>query len=245
MTQIKSVLSVANYPLAERRCDTLNSLPRFQRQRLERLEHFLVRHAGAEISPTIRSQLHAPKLRRLSLRQPATTRLLEAAQIKLHLLLESAIEKAADLEILLNGTQNLRFTTTVRECFNHQRVELCMLYFFNPVMFEQTLKLRIEFLIVFDAFEVVTLHHPLDMKRRDRNREWIVNQDCGRDRFGWPNDVAERPKSVFKFHAKLFEELDMFRFFTRELQQRTYAEVVAAQLWTRMVQHERKYEFFY
>src|SRR5262249_3770832 len=156
-----------------------------------------------EISPTIRSHLHAPKLCRLSLRQPATARLLEAGQIKLHLLLESTVEKASDLQILLNRTHDLLFTTTGRQCFDHQRVELCVLHFFNPVMFEQALELRIEFLIVSDAFQVMTLHHPFDVKRRDRDREWIMGQDRGCNRFGWTNYVTERAKAVFKFQPKL------------------------------------------
>ena len=120
-----------------------------------------------------------------------------------------------------------------------------MLCLFHPVVFEQALELRIEFLIVFDAFEVMSLHHPLDMKRRDRHREWIVDQNGGCDRLGWSNDIADCAKPVFKFHPKLFEELNMLRFFTRKLQQRAYAEVVTTQLWTRMVQYERQYEFFY
>src|SRR5690349_5209062 len=231
--------------LAERRRHALNSQPSLRRQRLKRLEHLLVRHTRAEISPTIRSQLHAPKLRRFSLRQAATTRLFEAAQIKFHLLLESAIEKAPDLQILLNSAHDLLFTTTVCERFNHQRVEFRVLHFFNPVMFEQALELRIEFLIVSDAFEEVPLHHPLDVKRRYRYRERIVYQYCGRDRLGWTNDVTERAKSVFKFHAEAFEKLNMFRFFTRKLQQRAHAEVITAQLWASMVQYERQYEFFY
>src|SRR5215208_7061544 len=63
-----------------------------------------------------------------------------------------------------------------RSTFDHQRVELCVLHFLNPVMFEQTLELRVELLIVFNAFKVVTLHHPLDVKGRYRYREWIVGQ---------------------------------------------------------------------
>src|SRR3954447_25859050 len=141
--------------LAKRRRHTLNSLPRLRRQSLKSLEHFLVRHPGAEISPTIRSLLHASKLCGLGIRQPAATLLLEAAQIKLDLLLESSIEKASDLQILLNCAHDLLFTTTICKCFHHQRVELCMLHLFNPVMFEQALELRIELLIVFDAFKVM------------------------------------------------------------------------------------------
>ena len=163
--------SVANFTrLAKRRGDAFYSLPRFRRQRLKRLEHFLVSHACAEISPTIRSQLHASKLVRLCLRQPATTRLLETAKIKLDLLLQSTVEKRSDLEILLDGAHDLLFTATGCECFNHQRVELCVLHFFNPVIFQQALELRVEFLIVLDAFEVMTLDHPLDVQRRDQPR---------------------------------------------------------------------------
>ena len=60
-----------------------------------------------------------------------------------------------------------------------------MLHFFNPVMFEQALELRIEILVVFDALEVMTLDHPLDVKRRDRHGQWIVSQDRGCDRLRW------------------------------------------------------------
>ena len=40
--------------LAKRRRNALDSLPGFGRQAFERLENFLVRHPGAEVSPAIR-----------------------------------------------------------------------------------------------------------------------------------------------------------------------------------------------
>ena len=105
--------------------------------------------------------------------------------------------------------------------------------------------LLIEFLIVFNTVEVMTLHHPLDVKRGYRHCERIVVQYRSRDCLGWSNDVAQRAKSVFKFHSKAFEELNVFRFFTRKSQQRANAVIVPTQLWTSMIEYEWQNEFFY
>ena len=77
-----------------------------------------------------------------------------------------------------------------------------MLHFLDPVMFEQTLELRIELLIVFDAIEIVTLHPSLDVQRGNRHAQRIVGQyRCGNLR--WSNGL--RAKAVLEF---LFEALE-------------------------------------
>src|SRR5205085_7640113 len=48
----------------------------------------------------------------------------------------------------------------------------------------------------------------------------------------------------FEFLAEALEQLNVFGLFTRELQQRAHAIIVAPELRPRVVQHERQYELF-
>jgi hypothetical protein len=84
-------------------------------------------------------------------------------------------------------------------------------------MFEQALELRIEVLIVFDAIDVMTLDHPLDMKRRNRDAEWIVLKYLSRNRFRWSNDLAIGAEAFGEVLSKTFEKLNVLGFFACKL----------------------------
>src|SRR5690349_15279846 len=111
-------------------------------------------------------------------------------------------------------------------------------------MFQQALELRVELLIVFHTVREMPLHHPFDMQRRDCNAERIVRQNRSRNRRRWPNNFTMRAEAVFKLLPETLEELNVLRLFTRKLQQRAHAVIVAAELRPSVVQHKRQDELF-
>src|SRR5205085_12375102 len=116
--------------------------------------------------------------------------------------------------------------------------------FFEPVVFQQARELRIEFLIVLHTVDEVPLHHPLDVQRRQRNAERIVRENRAGNRLRRTDHGATTAESFFEFLAEALEQLNVFGLFTRELQQRAHAIIVAPELRPRVVQHERQYELF-
>src|SRR6266545_385192 len=201
-------------------------------------------HPSAQIGPAIRLQLHLAKLLLLRVVELTTGGPGESLKVKLHLLFQAAVDEAADLDVFFHSLHYLFFIATRRKRFDHQRVELGVLNFFNPVMLEQALKLRIEILIVSDAVNVVALHHPLDVQRGQRHCQRIMSKYCARDCFGWTNDRTPRSEVCFKIRAESFEKLDVLGFFTGKLQQGAHSVVVSMDLRSGMIQYEGQNELF-
>src|SRR5262249_44805576 len=82
----------APYRLTKRRRDALNSLARFRRQTLERCQNFLVRHAAAEIGPSVRLLLNATELFFFGVRQMATGSSHERVHVEFDLLRQAVVE---------------------------------------------------------------------------------------------------------------------------------------------------------
>src|SRR5262252_5664017 len=115
-----------------------------------------------------------------------------------------------------------------------------MLHFFQPVMLEQALELRIKILIVLDAVHVVALDHPLDMKSRQSDAQRIVLQNFLGDCCRRSNHRAPGAKALFELALKALEQLNVFRFFTRKLEQRPRAVVIRLKLRPGVIDHERQ-----
>ena len=111
-------------------------------------------------------------------------------------------------------------------------------------MAQQALELRIELVIVADALEIVLLRRPFDSENDERHAQRTVRQHRPPDFLRWANGFAIRDEALIEFLGKFFEQVNVFRLFTGELQKRSRAIVVLVQVRSYVVQHERKNEFF-
>src|SRR5690606_17437627 len=107
-------------------------------------EVFRMGDARADICPAIRLVLYLDKLLPLVFTQDASRRCLESLKVKQGLLPYAGIQESADLEILVDRFFDLFGRHTVSDRLDHHRVEFCVLSFFEPVMLEQALELRVE-----------------------------------------------------------------------------------------------------
>ena len=71
-----------------------------------------------------------------------------------------------------------------------------MLRLFDPVMTQQALELRVEFIVVADALEIVLLRHPFDSENDERHAQRTVRQDGLADFLSWPNGFAVRHEAL-------------------------------------------------
>src|SRR5512132_2499556 len=101
-----------------------------------------------------------------------------------------------------------------------------MLHLFEPMVLQQTLKLSIYALVVFDAINIMGLDHPFDMQRCYRNCQRIVGQNGVCYRFWWPYHLTLRTEALCEFDPKPFEQLDVLGFFARKLQQSTNTIII-------------------
>ena len=69
------------------------------------------------------------------------------------------------------------------------------------MVFQKTLELWIKILIVFDAVDVVVLHHPFDMQS-SRAAEFVVRQYRFCNFLGWPNNRALRAEAIGELRAE-------------------------------------------
>src|SRR5262249_40588703 len=83
----------------------------------------------------------------------------------------------------------------------------------------------------------------LDMQNDQRNAQWIMGKNCARNCFRRTDDGAVHAESTSKFIAELFEEVNMFRFFSRKFQERAGSMVVLAEIRPGMIQYEWENEF--
>src|SRR5262245_3364324 len=83
------------------------------------------------------------------------------------------------------------------------------------------------------------------MQNHQRNAQRIMRQDRLGDRFGRADDGAVHAKTFLELVAKLFEQVNMFRLFTGELQECPRLEIIRAEIWPGMVENERENEFFH
>ena len=81
-----------------------------------------------------------------------------------------------------------------------------MLRFFNPVMTQQALELRVEIFVVANAFEIVLLRHPLDSEDDKRDAQWTVGQDGLSDFLGRPDRFAVRYEACLELLRELLEQ---------------------------------------
>ena len=92
------------------------------------------------------------------------------------------------------------------------------------------------------AAEVMLLGHPLDHQDDQADRERIVAEDLGADRFGRADHLALDREAADERCVEALEQMDVLGFLAGEVEQRADAPVVAAQLRPRMVEQEREDE---
>src|SRR5688572_10303815 len=109
-------------------------------------------------------------------------------------------------------------------------------------MLEQALELRVEVRIVGDAFQVVKLGHPLDLKNDESNRQRMFRKDRLCDRFRRADHFTGTLEGCKEVLAKAFEQVDMLGLFAREVQKGSNARIAASKQRTRMIQNEREDE---
>src|SRR6185437_605382 len=107
-------------------------------------------------------------------------------------------------------------------------------------MTQQALELRVEIFVVANAFDIMLLRHPLDPEDDERNAERAMGQNSFSDFLRRPNRFAVRHKAGLELLCKLPEQMNVLRFFTRELQQRARAIVVFVQMRACVIEHERQ-----
>src|SRR5262245_14767636 len=89
----------------------------------------------------------------------------------------------------------------------------------------------------------MSLYHPLDMQNDQRNAQRIMGKNCVGDCLRRTDHGAVHVESASKFFAELFEQVNMFRFFSSEFQERTRSIVVLAEIRPGMIQYEWENEF--
>src|SRR5690349_1699434 len=102
-------------------------------------------------------------------------------------------------------------------------------------MAQQALELRIEFIVVADALEIVLLRRPFDSENDERHAQRTVRQDGLTKLRSWANGFTVRHEALLEFFGEFSEQLDVFCLFTRELQERSRSIVILIQLRSDMV----------
>src|SRR5678816_2438015 len=112
------------------------------------------------------------------------------------------------------------------------------------MVFEQTLELSVQFLVINNTVYEVPLSHPLDMQDYESNGKWMLGQHSLGDRFGRSNDFAGAAEGLEEVLAKAFEEVDVLGLFACKFQEGTHASIVSVKRGPRVIEHERQDELF-
>jgi hypothetical protein len=110
------------------------------------------------------------------------------------------------------------------ERLEHQAIELGVLRLLDPMVLEQTPKLRIEILVVLDTPQVVTLRHPLEAEDCDGDREGTVAQDRPADLVGRTDETARRTELAVKLAQHGAKQLAVLLLFVGKVAQRRCAK---------------------
>src|SRR5262249_43090366 len=83
------------------------------------------------------------------------------------------------------------------------------------------------------------------MKGGQRDAQRVMCQDRLGNRFGWANHRTLGAEAFRELFPEALEELNVFCFFTRKLEQRPHPVIVSLQLLSRVVHDERQDELFH
>src|SRR5437899_5576691 len=119
-----------------------------------------------------------------------------------------------------------------------------MLGFLQPMIFQQTLELPVEILIVLDAFDVVPESHPLDVQNRDSDSQRTMRKHEPLHVLGRANEITLAPEACFELLSETLKKMNVLDLLTREPEQGSHAIVVCPELQPRMVHHVGKNKFF-
>src|SRR4030095_12552729 len=194
---------------AERFGDLCHALGRSRVQIGERADELRMRHPRPEVGPPLPRHLGSHEGLSLGGAETASGGPGEVVHVELHLLGESPVQHAADLEVLAHRSVDGRSVEGAAEALPHQRVELRVLRLLHPVMLEQALELGIEILVVPHALDPVPLRHPLDVQDGQGHRERRVAEHGLGHGVGRADHLAGGAEAALEFRAEAAEEVDV------------------------------------
>src|SRR3954468_5167698 len=108
-------------------------------------------HARADVCPPVRLQLKIDEQSSFVLVQCPAGCKLESFQVELYLLFQTVIQKSADRKKLIDASCDVLGRETISKELDHQGIELGVVRFLDPVVFEHVLEQRIDILVVLYA----------------------------------------------------------------------------------------------
>src|SRR5215204_1381076 len=185
-------------------------------------------HARTDIGPT--GGLMLLRKDHIAILELAADGFLESVEVEPSLGAEALVEKAADLEELVDRLIDLLFAAIFGERIDDQGVELGVLRLLHPVMLHQALEERIKVTVVPDRSEIMLLGHPLDHQDDEADRERIVAKHFGADRFRRPDHLALDREAPDESFVEPLKEVDVLRLLAREVEDCADPPVVAEQM---------------
>ena len=152
---------------------------------------------------------------------------LQAFEVELHLLHQSGVEHASDLEISVDGRCALLLACTRRQMARTISVSsfACCASSIQWCL-SRLLNCGSSAVVARHALEVVPLRHPLDVKDDERDGQGMLGQYCLRDGFGRSDDFTIAAEGIEEILRETPEQIDVLGLLAGEVQERADARVV-------------------